>query len=210
MLGASLVAGWIKVEKDLVDDPRVRRMARELCNAHVTQARSRIIGAVVILWVYADTHVRDDDTLEIGADEINELVGIDGFAQIMPADWLEILDANNVKLPGFHAHNGTHAKKKALTAKRVAKHREKSVTQPRSKRVTSSVTRALPDQDLDLDRERDLRSSSVGDLSPSRSLGVQGDKTADSRATESRDETEAAQQGRAALRAVVAKLSVTA
>jgi hypothetical protein len=139
--------GWIKVEKDLREDLRVKRMAKllndkhpALCNACAFQDGALlitvVIGALNQLWMHADTFARDDDTLDITADEIDQLAGIQGFAQILPVDWLEILDSDSVKLPGYQGHNGSEAKRKAQTAKRVSKHRashgEKrtSVTQP--------------------------------------------------------------------------------
>lgn len=143
------MSGWIKFEKDLLTDPRFLRMMK----AHVTHARithtqaaTQLVGALVVLWCYADTHGREDDTLDLGADEINELVGIEWFVALMPADWLEILDTHRVKLPGFQEHNGTEAKKLALTQKRVARHRVRNVTHVRSSSEVDSNAGALPDQ----------------------------------------------------------------
>lgn len=147
------MSGWIKIEKDLRTDPRFLRMAKGLRNADVTQERislekaaTQVLGALVQLWMYADSHIREDDTLDIGTDEIDELVGLVGFAQLMPVDWLEVLEEHRVKLPGFQHHNGTEAKKRALTQKRVANYRIRSVTQESSGGVTNSNATPLPDQ----------------------------------------------------------------
>ena len=143
------MSGWIKIEKDLRDDPRFLRMVRN----YVTQVRiserhaaTLLVGCLAQLWMYADSHIREDDTLDLGTDEIDQLIGIEGFAKLMPTDWLEIVDANSVKLPGFQAHNGTEAKKKALTQKRVARHRIRNVTQSRSEDDDGCNASALPDQ----------------------------------------------------------------
>lgn len=148
------MSGWIKLEKDLRDDPRVIRMARELRNAGVTHERftsamhvTLVLGCLEVLWCYADTHIRQDDTLDLGVDEIDELVGLKGFCNLMPADWLEVLDANRVKLPDFHAHNGTEAKKKALGQKRQERKRNADALQEVTQTSRKSVTSALPDQD---------------------------------------------------------------
>lgn len=145
-------SGWIKFEKDVRTDPRFLRMLKAF-RANVTQVRNSermavtlLVGCLVELWCYADTHIREDDTLDIGTDEIDELVGVEGFAALMPIDWLEVIDPNRIKLPGFQEHNGTKAKKKALTAKRVAKHRVKIVTQGRNTDEVDSNAGALPDQ----------------------------------------------------------------
>ena len=165
------MSGWIKWEKDLKDDPRVLRMASRMRNAVVTHGEALMVtevfgdemfvalalGGLGKLWGYADTHVRDDDTIELGVDDINKVVGIKGFAQFLPEDWLQIIDPETVKLPGFHVHNGTIAKKKALTQKRVAKHRE-NVTLDALKSERKSNARVtldkLPDQDQDLDKTK--------------------------------------------------------
>jgi len=148
------VSGWIKLEKDRRDDPRVIRMARELRHASVTHERfmqnahvTLVLGCLDVLWCYADTHIRKDDTLDLGTDEIDELVGLQGFCRLMPTDWLEVLDANRVKLPDFHAHNGTESKKKALTQKRQERHRNASALESVTPASRTSVTRALPDLD---------------------------------------------------------------
>lgn len=144
------MSGWIKLEKDRRDDPRVLRMARELRHAGVTHERftaamhvTLVLGCLDVLWCYADTHIRNGDTLDIGADDVDELVGLKGFCGLMPVDWLVVLDANRVQLPDFHAHNGTEPKRKALNQKRQERHRNAPVTSP----SRSTVTDALPDQD---------------------------------------------------------------
>lgn len=148
------MSGWIKLEKDRKDDPRVIRMARELRHASVTHERftpaihvTLVLGCLDVLWCYADTHVREDDTLDLGPDEIDELVGLQGFTRLMPPDWLEVLDTNRVKLPDFHAHNGTESKKKALSQKRQERHRNASALQGETQASRTSVTSALPDLD---------------------------------------------------------------
>lgn len=152
------MSAWIKFEKDVRTDPRFLRM----CRAHVTQERinaplaaTQLVGALVTLWCYADTHIREDDTLDLGSDEIDELVGIQGFVALMPTDWLEVIDAHCVKLPGFQEHNGTEAKKRALTQKRVARHRVRNVTHERSNHPSSGNAIALPDQTR-LDQKEDV------------------------------------------------------
>lgn len=142
--------GWIKLEKSIVDDPRVLRLAKQLqrsCNADALPGVTLVLGALARLWIFADSHIREDDIIDISPDDLDELIGIPGFCRAMPEDWLRILDDNTIELPGFQEHNGVGAKKRALTQKRVAQHR--------SRRKRESVTRgnadALPDLDQDLD-----------------------------------------------------------
>lgn len=149
---------WIKFEKDLLTDPRVLRIAKNLeqrwqltdaeplpsCNAATLPAVTLVCGALVRIWCLADTHVGEDDVLPLGIDEINEHIGIPGFCELLPVDWLVEIDNQSVKLPNFHAHNGTEAKKRAVTQKRVAKFRS-SVT-PRNAPALPDQTKTRPDK----------------------------------------------------------------
>jgi hypothetical protein len=128
-------------------------MARNLRDACVTHERftsqiyvTLVLGCLDQLWCYADTHIREDDTLDLGADEIDELVGLKGFASLMPVDWLVILDANSVQLPDFHAHNGTESKRRALTQKRTSRYRDARASHDTTELSRTSVTTASPDQ----------------------------------------------------------------
>lgn len=174
------MSGWIKFEKSIETDPRVLRMARAIgkryalfdlsdpkasdfdpCNACALPAVTLVCGALSRLWCYADTHIREDDVLDLGITEIDEVVGLPGFAEICPVDWLEPVDDEHVKLPGYHAHNGTEAKKRALTQKRVVQHREKV----KRISVTPCNASALPDQDQTKtrkDQTRDTRNARAG------------------------------------------------
>ena len=163
-MSLSAVRGWIKFEKELLNDPRVLKIASRLCHAavtpchadvtHLARTRLTVIGALIALWSFADTHIRDDNTLETGKDEIDALIGIAGFCDLLPRDWFLVLDADHVELPGFLVHNGIQAKKRSLAQRRQQKHRSQHnapVTRPSRKRHAPSVTNALPDLDLDLD-----------------------------------------------------------
>lgn len=161
-----MMGGWIKVEKDLANDPRVLRMASRLSNGDVTLAsRSRlvVVGALVTLWWYADTHIGDDDVLAIGANEIDQLVGLEGFCGLMPQDWLQVLDADHVKLVDYTAHNGSLAKNKALNQKRQERHRHKPTSTSRSR--NAPVTQgALPDKTRlrqDRDKTEEIRTTAA-------------------------------------------------
>jgi hypothetical protein len=103
------------------------------------------------LWIFADSHARQDNTLDMSVDELNQWIGIDGFCELMPADWLIIRDEHTVELPDYQEHNGVEARKKALTQKRVAKHRSNE----KRTSVTPRNASALPDQTRpDLDQTR--------------------------------------------------------
>src|SRR6185295_2214464 len=150
------MSGWIKFEKDLREDQRVKRMARALnqkepfCNAPTLLCVTLVLGGLAQLWMHADSFARNDDTLDITPAEVDELTGIQGFAELLPEDWFQILDAERVKLPDFQAHNGSEAKRKAQTARRVAQHRAKgkrSTATTCDPPVTQVSYQTRPDQD---------------------------------------------------------------
>jgi hypothetical protein len=154
------MSGWIKIEKALETDPRTTRMAKalakrfkvmvineesEFCNACELPAVTLVCGCLTRLWIFADSHIRQDNSLDMSATEIDEWLGIPGFCELMPAEWLVQLEDGRVELPDFLAHNGVEAKKKALSAKRVENFRTR-------KEATPCNAPALPDQtrpDLD-------------------------------------------------------------
>lgn len=146
--------GWIKFEKSLEADIRVSRMAeRILATDQVTHMRYKeraavtlVLGGLARLWFHADTFARDDDSIDLSPEEVDKLTGIEGFSKILPRDWFEIFDSDRVKLPGFQEHNGSIAKRKALTAKRVSKHRAVHANAAALHDPQSRNADALPDQ----------------------------------------------------------------
>lgn len=155
------MSGWVKWEKDLETDPRFIRLVRSVRNTCVTGASQGLLtgnavvsltmGCLLKLWAYADTHIRADDTLDLCFDDIDELVGLSGFAKSMPKDWLIAHGEECVELPEFQIHNGVKAKKCALSQKRMANKRERDrdagVTQERNDSdVGASPDQTRPDQ----------------------------------------------------------------
>lgn len=125
---------WIKVNGTLPDDPHIWRMARQLgdqlmaktgCAQPFNNLLVTCVGAVIILWITADRHIDDQDVLPLGPADIDQLTGLQGFCDLMPAEWLQVIDPNHVKLPNFQAHNGPSAKRRAQGAKRAARLRVK-------------------------------------------------------------------------------------
>lgn len=183
------VSGWIKLDKDMLDDPRLISAASRLASRYVMAAKTSsqgardlsradelrfacnaLRGALVTLWIYADTHIRDDDTLAIGGlQAINALVGIEDFCALLPADWIRELDDGSVELPGYCEKNSLIAKRKraADAAVRVRRYREKKRsgsgvhnaerTTARNPPQGNNVTRNnVVTKSVDLDQDQDL------------------------------------------------------
>jgi hypothetical protein len=99
------------------------------CNAPALQEKTAVtlvLGALSQLWLYADEHIRDDNTIRASVDDIDQFIGIENFCHILPTDWLKVVDPDYVELPDFLEHNGSVAKKKALNQQAVARHRAKA------------------------------------------------------------------------------------
>lgn len=159
------MSGWIKLEKDLLTDPRLVAASMALeARFELSEATSEVrgssgavlmqgsnitalpsvtmvVGGLARLWMIADTHIGEDDVLALNVEQIDKLIGIDGFCEILPNDWLEILDGNRVKLPNYHSHNGSTARERSSNADRQARYRDRHKTGNVTKR--NAVT--LPD-----------------------------------------------------------------
>jgi hypothetical protein len=133
---------WIKLRTNLWHDPRVAYVARVVGVAPAT-----VVGALAIVWSWADEHSTDGVLRYRAWDEINALAGVvddpmpHGVPRLQLADalrsvgWLEIADDGSPRIPRFEEHNGATAKQRAETARRVANHRSRN---------GGTVTTALP------------------------------------------------------------------
>ncbi len=151
------MSGWIKFEKDLPGSIKFRRMLKrygESQKVTVTPMTETLMtGALVRFWFYVDTHVRDDDTFDATFDEIDDLIGVPGFASSMPSEWLVDLGDGIVQVPGFLEHNGSSASERKRAAERQAKSREGRKARKRHA-VSQSVT---PSNKLDQTRPDQIR-----------------------------------------------------
>lgn len=167
---------WIKFDKDLIDDPRILRAAEDLCDRYtvsverirgpefssghdlehdeqISMMRNAVTGALVTLWVYADTHIRNGDVLPISVTAIDRMVGLDGFCELLGEDWIQpSADGQSVVLPGYCEKNGLEAKEKRKTSNAERQRRFRQRHQPEGNAVTNATVTRL-DQDRDLDHK---------------------------------------------------------
>lgn len=177
---------WIKFDKDLIDDPRVLHAAEVLAERYtlsvekasgpgfavgsdlaeaetVTLMRNAVTGALVTLWVYADTHIRNGDELPISVTAVDRMVGIEGFCELVGEDWIRSDNyGTTVILPGYCEKNGLISKDKRnlANAERQRKYRErqKLISNAPRNAVSNAVTSnavTLLDQDLDQDKREE-------------------------------------------------------
>ena len=179
------MSGWIKFDKDMASDPRLAHAASILVESYVVARATSyggsdlshsdalrfmcnaLRGAIVTLWCYADEHVRNDDTLPCNAKTLDSIVGIEGFCNAMPSEWVAETADGCIVLPGYCAKNSLNAKRKKAESsaekQRRYRQRMKSVdTASRTRNATGNVTGNAVvtigvDQDLDQDKDEDKK-----------------------------------------------------
>jgi hypothetical protein len=153
---------WFQVDKSTLTDPRLLAAARELSKrysvseiddngsradelpyvtqlSHVTNA---LRGALMMLWAYAHDNIMPGDELPLDPVSIDAMVGIEGFCDVMPPEWLEIsADRQTVKLPHFIDKNQIvkmrQTRENAARRQREKRERERHTDVTRDKAVTS-------------------------------------------------------------------------
>lgn len=140
----------MKVRIGLRRHPNILIIATRMRNADITLAsRSHVatslaMAAMLDLWDFADANISQENLLPIGPDQVNELVVVENFCSYVPAQWLEIVGPDQVKLPEYYEHNGSTAKARGLAAHRQGKYRSQhnaGVTLPSRGSVTGSSLR---------------------------------------------------------------------
>lgn len=175
------MAGWIKFDKEMAEDPRLMQAAWALLERYVVARRSTaggcdlsngdasrfvgnaLRGALVTLWVYADTHIRDDDTLPCDAFALDAIVGLDGFCEVMPDEWLVVEADGGVRLPGYCVKNGLNAKRKRAEdgRERTRRWRQRQGGNRDASRARHGEVSVTVDLDQDQDHISSLRSESA-------------------------------------------------
>lgn len=100
------------------------------------------VGKLFRIWRWFDQHTTDGNAAGVNTALLDRIIGVTGFCDSMQSvGWLCISDAG-ISLPNFDRHNGNTAKNRALTAKRVAKHKGNAVGNARGN--ARNVSEALP------------------------------------------------------------------
>lgn len=119
----SMAGDWIKVEHVTIDKPEVLAMAETL-NLHPDE----VFGKLFRVWRWFDQQSLNGDAGGVTnvtlMKFIDTLVASQGFAACMKrVGWL-----TDTGIPNFDRHNGESAKNRALTKRRMKKHRDANVT----------------------------------------------------------------------------------
>lgn len=130
-----MAGDWLKFEKATLDKPEVFAIASGL-----GLDPDAVVGKLLRVWSWFDTHTTSGNARSVTAPLLDRISGVSGFAEAMRGvGWLDV-DATGVSLPKFERHTGETAKGRALTAKRVAKHKETGNANTNA----ASVSAALP------------------------------------------------------------------
>ncbi|CAE6958933.1 hypothetical protein [Paraburkholderia domus] len=109
---------WLKIDTITPDKPEVWAMS-ELLGLD----RDAVFGKLFRVWVWFDEHTRNGNAAYVTTALIDNIAGVENFAKAMiEVRWLHA-EKDGVSMPHFDRHNGKSAKKRALTARRVAQHK---------------------------------------------------------------------------------------
>jgi hypothetical protein len=139
---------------DLEDDEAVVSTAASL-NLDV----DLVVGKLHRLWVWFGKNTTTGRVKHVDCAWINSFLRCELFCEsLKKVGWL-VEDENGILLPRFTRHNGQNAKQRALTARRVAKHRGQKCNGP-------PVTKTLPEKRrVEKSREdKNGKSTSQGDI----------------------------------------------
>lgn len=145
-VGDFMAGDWIKVEASTPEKPEVYAVA-EMLGIEPEHA----FGCLCIIWIWADQQTIDGNAASVTKMLVDRKTGVKGFAEAMiKVGWLEQCD-EGLRFVNFDRHNGQTAKKRAVTAKRVAKHKqekrhsnESGNDKGNAKSVTAESESALP------------------------------------------------------------------
>lgn len=128
-----MAGDWLKIEADTPDKPEILAMASML-----NLDTDCVFGKCFRLWRWFDAHTEKGNARSVTKALLNRMVGVTNFAESMEkVGWL-VEDETGVTLPHFERHNGKTAKTRALTAKRVSKHKKTGNAKGNADSVTPS------------------------------------------------------------------------
>lgn len=152
-----MAGDWLKFEKATPDKPEVFAIA-----ASLGIDPDAVVGKLMRVWSWFDTHTVDGNAEGVTPALLDRIAGVPGFVTAMSeAEWIDVHDGG-VCLPNFDRHTGKTAKKRALTAKRVANHRSGG----NGVGVTGSVTPALAREEKRREEKKELKSLGAPKRSP--------------------------------------------
>lgn len=162
-----MAGDWIKMRGNLWDDPRVAKIVDM-----TDSSEAAVVGALYWLWATADQHTEDGIMQGLTLRAIDRKTGVPGFAQALCAiEWLAD-HPEGVRIVDFEKHNGSSAKKRCQTAKRVANFAAANAKPTHEAEPTNApcVSSALAREREEKRREEKKERNTAADKSADRSL----------------------------------------
>lgn len=117
-----MAGDWLKFESNLPEKPETLAITTALG----WDDPDLTVGKLMRLFRWFDQHTIDGNAAGVTQTSLDRIIGVSGFANaVANCGWL-VFDSAGVTLQKFDRHNGTSAKSRAQTAKRVASHRGKT------------------------------------------------------------------------------------
>jgi len=136
-----MAGDWQMLRLDIHDDPAVIAIA-----AALDLDEDTIVGKLTRLWGWANRQTENGNVPGVTEKWLDRYIGVTGFAQAMVnAGWL-VVESEQVTFPNFDRWMSETAKRRGLTARRVAKSRGKKCN-------AKSVTKVLPHNSTVQDKE---------------------------------------------------------
>ena len=136
-----MAGDWITIQHATPDKPEVGIIAETL-GIDI----DAVVGKLLRVWIWADQQTYDGNAGSVTRALLDRVTGVAGFANAMiEAGWL-IDSEGGLLFPNFDRHNGETSKRRALTNKRVQKHRAERNAKCNASSVTDSVTKTLPEK----------------------------------------------------------------
>lgn len=140
---------WMKIDLELPDKPEVHAIAGIL-----GIDPDAVVGKLIRVWQWFDKHTTDGNAVGVTFALPNRISGVLGFGEAMAqVGWLEQRD-NMLVMPKFDAHTSESAKARALTAKRVEKHKAKGNAKVTETVTVSPLAVALPKEEKEKEEKQ--------------------------------------------------------
>lgn len=133
-----MAGDWIPMRLDLDEDPAVIEMAEALAIPEQC-----VVGYLHKIWSWASRNCNDGSVTGVTLQSLGRVTKCERVPELMAkVGWLDVSESNGrpvITFPNWERWNSQSAKRRALTARRVSKHRTEKCNAP-------SVTESLPEK----------------------------------------------------------------
>jgi hypothetical protein len=138
-----MAGDWLKVETSTPDKPEILQMAHDL-----SIDPDAVVGKLIRVWSWFDSHSEEGNAPSVSKLLLDRSVGVTGFVNCMiSVDWMRE-EGETLTIPNFDNHNGASAKKRANTARRVAKLKALRDAEEKELKATDANTNASANAEL--------------------------------------------------------------